>query len=382
MPPQIRVLYLTINPNRESTTRPTEYWITSLRSRGLEPVLVTSEPGPFMTWAKAQGIPGYTLPLPFPSKLRPWPFLVAWFRLWRIVRRHRIQLIHCNEHNVYPIGQYLARLCRLPVVVSVHFTVTRAFAAWAFGGARQPDRIFFLSAGNLSECRPAVSGIVAESRWRLLPNVIDLDWFRPDEQRRVLFRRQHQVEAAVVLGNASALRPRKQLEHFFAATARLNDPRVHVVVAGRAMPGDERYAEQLLDNARQLLGDRFHYFGHCSDLREFYNGLDLFINTSQEESFGLSVLEALACGCPVVGYASKCVDELVLPNGGEIVVQDKIDSLATALENWSNDPQRMETTRGTARLQVAERFDPQRIILQLWNDYQELVKAGRDRRDA
>ena len=43
--------------------------------------------------------------------------------------------------------------------------------------------------------------------------------------------------------------------------------------------------------------------GHVNDLRNFYNGIDLFINTSQEEACSLSVIESLAHGCPVIGLS-------------------------------------------------------------------------------
>src|SRR5262245_35597599 len=131
----MRVLYLTFTPfsGRASTTVPTEGWFRHLRPKGLEPVVVSHRAGDFHSWAAGQGVPAYEVPLPFPRKSWPWPFLRSLWRLRRIVKRHRIQLIHCNEHEIYPISQYLGRLCGLPVVVSVHFTMDRSFCEWAFG---------------------------------------------------------------------------------------------------------------------------------------------------------------------------------------------------------------------------------------------------------
>src|SRR5579863_7952708 len=110
----MRILYLTMNPNRASTTVPTEGWFRLLRPKGLQPVLVSAEVGAFHAWATEQGIPAYQVPLPFPDKLRPWRFLSALWQLRRIVKRHAIELVHCNEQEIYPIAQYLARFCGLP----------------------------------------------------------------------------------------------------------------------------------------------------------------------------------------------------------------------------------------------------------------------------
>ena len=187
----MRVLYLTMNPNRASTTVPTEGWFRFLRPAGLEPVLVSHEVGAFHAWASEQGIPALHVSLPFPARLNPVPFAHSLWQLRGIVRRHGIQLVHCNEQNIYPIGRSLARLCGLPVAVSVHFTMDRPFCEWAFGGRRQPDRIFFISRGSLDACRPGVEGVIAEDRWRLLYNGLDLEHFRPDEARRQQFRAEH-----------------------------------------------------------------------------------------------------------------------------------------------------------------------------------------------
>ena len=337
----MRVLYLTMNPNRESTTVPTEGWFRLLPPRGLEPILVSQRSGAFQEWARGQGIPCYEVRMPFPDRSRPWAFLRSLAQIVRIGRRHRIQLVHCNEHDVYPIGQYAARLLRVPVVLSVHFTLRDGYSRWAFGGARCPSRIIFISRGSLEACRPDVDGVVPELRWRVLYNGLDLGGFRPDPELRSAFRSERHLDGLTLIGVACALRPRKQLEHLFAAAATSPLTNLRVVVAGGPVAGDEEYAAGLLDAGRKLLGDRLVHVGHLRDLRGFYNALDLFVNTSQEEACSISVIEALACGCPIVGYPSKSVDEQVLPLGGEIVPQDAQSELAGALNRWLAEPARL-----------------------------------------
>lgn len=371
----MRVLYLTMNPNRGSTTVPTEGWFRFLPPRGLEPVLVSHQAGAFHAWAVEQGIPAYQVPLPFPSKVRAWPFVSALATLWRLVRRHGIELIHCNEQNVYPIGQYLARLCRLPVVVSIHCSMNRAFCTWAFGGRRQPRRIFFVSRGNLEACRPAVSGLIPESSWRVLHNGLDLELVRPDLALRNAFRQERGLGTAPLIGAACPLRPVKQLEHFFEATAQLHVPGLRVLLAGKAVAGEEGYAEQLLERGHRLLGERLLYLGHLNGLQGFLNALDLYLTTSREEACSISILEALACGCPVVGYSSGSVDEQILPGGGEIVPQDDPAQLAQALADWLADPARLSGARLGARRRAEEAFDMRRLAGQLWNEYEELRSA-------
>jgi glycosyltransferase involved in cell wall biosynthesis len=373
MPGELRVLYLTMNANRGSTTLPLEGWFQQLRPRGLRPVLVSHQAAGFHAWAVEQGVPAYPVPLPPPSKSRPWGFVRSLWRLRRLVRRHGIQLIHCNEQNIYPIGYYLGRLCRVPVVVSIHFSMTREYCQWAFGGRRRPARIFFTSRGNLETCRPAMTGVVDEKYWRLLPNGLDLEHFRPDHSARQAFRANLGVGNVPLIGAACATRPRKQLEHLFEAAARLSRTDLRVVLAGGPVPGDEAYSRQLLDDARRRLGEQFIYLGHQQELRGLYNGLDLFVNTSQEEACSLSILESLACGCPVVGYPSKSVDEQVLPGGGEIVPQDDVAVLTAALARWLNDPQRLAAGRLGARRRAETDYDTRTRSEQLWQEYRQVL---------
>ncbi|HEV3236186.1 MAG TPA: glycosyltransferase family 4 protein [Gemmataceae bacterium] len=368
----MRVLYLTMNPNRASTTVPTEGWFRVLRPLGLEPVLVSSETGAFHAWAIGQGISAYHVSLPFPNKWNPFPFAKSLWRLSRLVKRHGIQLIHCNEQNIYPVGQRLARLCGLPVVVSIHFTMDRGFCAWAFGGKKQPDRIFFISPGNLEACRPGVEGVISPERWRLLFNGLDLDHFCPDDSRRQSFRAEYKLGDGPLIGVACALRERKQLEHFFEAACHL-PPKVKVVVAGGPVPDEREYAQAVIGLGKANLGDRLIHVGHLDELRGLYNALDLFVNTSREEACSISVLEAMACGCPVIGYPSKSVDGQVLPDGGEIVEQDDTMKLSLALQNWLNDPARMAEGRRGARRRVETDFDIRKLSRQLWSEYQDVL---------
>lgn len=375
----MRVLYLTMNPHRTSTTVPLEGWLRSLRQKGLQPVLACDRLGAFHEWAQTEGIPYYHVPLPFPNKVWPWKFLTSLVRLRNLVTRHNIQLIHCNEQDIYPIGQYLARWCALPIVVSIHCKLEAGFCRWAFGHMRSPRRMFFISRGSLEACRPGVAGVVPESAWRLLYNGVDTERFQPSAELRRQFRQEHNLQSNLVLGVACALRSGKQLDHFFEAAARLKDPRIKVVLAGGAprvrVIEEADYPEAILARGRELLGERFLHLGRLNELRGFYNGLDIFVNTSREESCSISVLESLACGCPVVGYPSISVHEQVLPEGGEIIGQDQIDQLALTLERWLADPSRLTAAREGARRRAEECFDIRKLSEQLWDEYQGLGKA-------
>jgi glycosyltransferase involved in cell wall biosynthesis len=293
-----------------------------------------------------------------------------------VVRRHGVDIIHANEQEIYPIAGWLAKVCHLPVVVSVHFTMERAFCEWTFGGTHTPDRVFFISRGSLEACRTAVIGIIPEDRWRLLPNGLDLSTYRPDAERRSRFRAAYGLKDEIAVGVGCAIRPRKQLEHLFEVAARLTDVPLRVFVAGGPVAGDEDYSARLLADAQARLGERFVFLGYLNELRDLYNGLDIFVNTSQEEACSISVLESLACGCPVLGYASRSVDDQVLPRGGEITAQDDVDALAAALRRWAARPDELIARRAGAREHAERLFDIRKLSQDLWREYGQLTRPA------
>jgi glycosyltransferase involved in cell wall biosynthesis len=369
----VSVLYLTANPNRASSNVPTEGWLRLLPGRGLRPVIVSHRDGAFCEWARSRAIPAYVIPLPMPDKRRPWEYLATLWTLRRIVRAAKVQLVHAIEQNVYPIAADLARICGLPAVVGVHCRMERGFGEWAFGGRRRPARLFFLTHGSREVCRSAVTGIVPESNWRLLPNGLDIATYCPDPGAGRQFCDERGLGKGPFIGAASWLRPGKQLEHLFQVMSTVRNPSVTLLLAGGVAPGEEAYAEKLLADGQQRLGQRLRFLGCLDDLRGFYNALDLYINTSKAETCSISIIESLACGCPVVGYPSVSVDEQVLPSGGEIVPQDDCEELSNAVARWLDDDNRRAEARHGARARAEESFDIRKLADQLWDEYSDLL---------
>ena len=111
------------------------------------------------------------------------------------------------------------------------------------------------------------------------------------------------------------------------------------------------------------------------DLRGFYNALDFSVNTSKEETCSISVMESLACGCPVVGYPSVSVDEQVLPDGGTIVGQDDVGALAAAVRHGLTASEARAAARAGARRRAEAVFDIRPVSLQLWREYGAVMAA-------
>lgn len=150
---------------------------------------------------------------------------------------------------------------------------------------------------------------------------------------------------------------------------------VHDLVMTWIPPEDIR--EKYLDKA---VRERIHFLGHVSDeqLRLLYNGAYAMIFPSHAEGFGFPVLEAMACGCPVVSSNAGALVEV----GGDAVYYFEptpVESILEALEWCENHPEELKQL-GQRGLKRAETFSWQKTAESTLNVYAECLEGSYSKR--
>jgi glycosyltransferase involved in cell wall biosynthesis len=147
-------------------------------------------------------------------------------------------------------------------------------------------------------------------RVQVIRNGIDTDRFVPDPVSGLRLRLELGVPAeSQLVGVVAAMRPEKNLPLFLEVAGRVveREPQVHFVMVG---DGPERPAiEKLI--ATKGLQQRVHLLGSRSDTPRLLAAWDVFLLTSHNEANPVSILEALACGVPVVSTRVGSVAETV-----------------------------------------------------------------------
>ncbi|MEJ5330054.1 MAG: glycosyltransferase family 4 protein [Desulfobaccales bacterium] len=169
----------------------------------------------------------------------------------------------------------------------------------------------------------------------VIHNGVDRERFRvPAPQEREKIRRTLGVgpQEKVVLFVGSGF-GRKGLAYLISALAALPDTEARVWVAGR---GSVRRYQNL---ARRLgVGDRVRFVGPVAEVAPYYQAADLLALPTLYDPLSNVVLEALACGCPVVTTTANGAAEFITPgvNGEVVAAPWEIGELARALEQTLN----------------------------------------------
>jgi glycosyltransferase involved in cell wall biosynthesis len=141
---------------------------------------------------------------------------------------------------------------------------------------------------------------------------------------------------------------------------------------------DGDYFERLKNLARTRLGDRVRFVGLVSppDLPDHYRGADLLLNPSVSESFGMSLVEAMACGTPVVASRVGGMPEIVDHGRTGVLVEpgDPV-ALSDAIAGLLGDEALRASMRGTCRERVTGLFSWDVVARSLAEHYREVAGA-------
>jgi glycosyltransferase involved in cell wall biosynthesis len=184
---------------------------------------------------------------------------------------------------------------------------------------------------------------------------------------------------APVAGLVARLQRWKGIHVLVAAVPEIlrSSPDAHVVVVGGDHPLEPGYREELEALAGSLgVADRVHLIGYREDARNWMREFDVVVHASDNEPFGLVVLEAMALGKPLVAGAKGGPAEIIRDGVDGVLVPFGDDAaLAARVSEYLADPERGRRI-GAEAARRAREFSPQRFAASVV-DTLSLVVDGR-----
>ncbi len=234
-------------------------------------------------------------------------------------------------------GRLAARQARVPVVLSaLHST------GWPDGVGRLNRWLTGITDGFIAVAEPHGEFLVDFEKFprdkvTVIPNGVDTDRFRFDPEKRDAWRKTYGIGGeAPVLGIVAALRPEKNHSLFLHAAGKLlrKNPECHFLIVG---DGPQRDMLESIVGENKL-ESKVHFTGSQSDIEGLLSAMDVFVLTSHNEASPVSILEAMACGRPVVATNVGSVSGSVLDgNTGYLVEPGDADAIASRLESLTVD---------------------------------------------
>lgn len=199
-----------------------------------------------------------------------------------------------------------------------------------------------------------------EKHIEVIPNFVDTERFkRQDDEKSLCFKKNFAPANEKILIHISNFRALKRVQDVIKILYEVRKK----VEAKLLLVGDGPDRSDCERLVRELeLSDHVRFMGKQDALVELLSVSDIFIIPSQSESFGLSALEAMSCGVPVISSSVGGLPELNLHREtGFIAEIGDVERMAKYATDLLSDPKRYELMSKNARKR-AEEFSEDRIV--------------------
>ena len=231
----------------------------------------------------------------------------AYGQLKKVIKDGNYDIVHCHTPNAAVITRLVCRKLRKKTGLKVFYT---AHGFHFYKGAPKLNWLVFypvekfcsrftdkLITINSEDYELAKRSFHAKEVCYVSGMGINLSRFDNVQVDRNAKRRELGVpEDAFLLLSVGELNENKNHQIMIRALAKLNNPRVHYVLAGMGNKKDS-----LLELAEELeVSEQVHLLGYRQDIPELNHAADAFCFPSCREGLGLSAIEAMACGLPII----------------------------------------------------------------------------------
>jgi L-malate glycosyltransferase len=289
-------------------------------------------------------------------------------RMHEVVLAHGLDLLHCHYAIPHATSAWIAKEMLKPTRPDIRVVTTLHGTDITIVGQDPSFKPITKFSIEKSDGLTAVSRFLQQEtlttfgctacRIEVIPNFVDQNVY--DRSRYTSIIKEQIDSGTRVLMHVSNFRPVKRVRDVVQIFARV----VRHVPAVLVMVGDgpdRVYAEAEARDAG--LQDKVFFLGKIDAVAPLLAGADLFLLPSSSESFGLSALEALASGVPVIGTRTGGIPEVVRDGEtGVLCAVGDVDGMSDAAVSLLTDRDRWHAMSTLAAADARERFSLDAIV--------------------
>jgi D-inositol-3-phosphate glycosyltransferase len=296
---------------------------------------------------------------------------------WAAARAARYDIIHSHYWLSGLAAVALARRWRVPLVHTHHTIGELKNRLLPPTVAPEPDERLRLERAVIEQCDLVTASTEDERQWvggdraRIIPPGVDHDRFNPGD--RACAREVLGLPPAPMFLIAGRIQPLKGIDLAIRGIAAGRTDGILLIAGGPSGPDGDAELSRLRRLAQAAgVADRVRFIGPQpqSRLVTLYRAADALIVCSHSESFGLTALEAHACGTAVIGTCVGALPNIVRHGrSGFLLTRRDPDELAYRMRDVARDPTRFRD----AALRSAARFSWNATAGQLLQEYRRLA---------
>jgi len=360
----IRTLHINTERTWRGGEQQTFYLVEGLARRGHHVTLACRAGSPLHE--RARSLPVEVLPMCVHGEIDP----VAMFRLASAIRKRAIDIIHMHTSHAHTLGcagAALARRGKCIVSRRVDFSIRRSFASrWKYRW--NVDRYIAISHAIKNVM---VNDGIEDSRISVVHSGIDPSRFEGVEPADIRDELGLAADTPLI-GNVAHMADHKGQSYLIDAMPSILSelPAAHLVIAGTGELHDELVAQV----ARLGIERSVSFLGFRTDVLALLRALDVFVMSSHMEGLGTSILDAMACGAPVVGTNAGGIPEIITDgDNGMLVPARDPGKLALAVIRVLTDQGLASRLVHAGRSTVTERFTVDTMVEGNLAIYRELL---------
>jgi len=336
-----------------------------LHQKGHKSVVVSSG-GPLVGDLAAAGVTHYSLPV---HKKSIFAIIRSVRTLAKIVTLEKIEILHARSRVPALVAFFVSRKTHVPFITTCHGFYSRHFFSRFMGWGK-----FVIVGSHIIGKRMRDDFRVPHNKIRLIPRGVNLEEFKLRQASTDPKKKE------IVVGMIGRLTPIKGHPLFLKAMAGVTRvfPNVKIQIIGDAPK--PQYKEELSLLTRRLgLSHCVEFLGTRYDIPELLSHLSVLVVPSVgEEAFGRVVIEAGACGVPVVATRiGGLVDIIEHEKEGLLAPPDDPRILAEAIVRLLKDPALAKDYAAALRQKVEKEFSSELMFQKTLEVYQEALTQKR-----
>lgn len=315
--------------------------------------------------------------IPFKAFASNGQALVNLFSIRRWLIKENISVVHCHKSSDLRLTTLLkALLPKLKIIYTDHVGGQRPkkslYHRVAYGSV---DRVLSISQATYQ--RNVHNLPVPRERVVCLPHGVDIAKYQPNRDPAAIMAKREALGVpadTVLIGLPGRVTPGKG--HYVWVKALLElAPSLHfyaLSIGGTdyASGGVEAFYNKL---QRTIAGtsqaEKISFLGHRSDLAEILPVLDVVCIPSENEAFGLAIIESMACGMPIIGSNTGSLPELVDADSGVLVGPFDVTAWRDAMDTMIRDTTTRQAMGHAARRRVEQHFSNKQHVKRLIEYY-------------